>query len=269
MATAKSESNRSGQGRGAVFPSMGLRKAIHRAEQLEAAEKRNLVRMTRMAEIWEYSAKSSGLRQTVASLRSYGLLDFQGVGADRQARISDRAYRIIHDAPDAAHQRHEAALSAPLHKELWLHYRQNWPPSDENIRDYLAFELEKMDAKAALGAGRRFKETIKYADLDNSNDSGDNDKDNDKNNIQTDWIDPFKSMFTLPKAKSVPPPGRPVMRKEVTTIGDHEAAISWPARMTAEDFEDFEYWLKGVISKSGRAARASASEDEEKKTIQE
>jgi hypothetical protein len=52
-----------------------------------------------------------------------------------------------------------------------------------------------------------------------------------------------------------PPKPRPGMKQEVFTLSEGDVVLQWPARMTAEEYEDFKGWLKLIENKAGRAVR--------------
>lgn len=244
-------------GRSASFPFIGLSAAIDRAKQLNEAEKQNYARVPRIFEVWQYSEKSSGARQTLAALRAYGLLEFRGKSENRQARVSERALRIIHNAPDAARQICEAALEA--HSDLWGTYSQTWPPSDETVRDRLLWELKVKDTpEEALSAARQFKETAEFAKLPSLAKMP-----SDLQNINADSIKNLLGQFdpTRPHGSGEAIRGQSLtalptkgsgMKTDVSTIGEHEASLSWPASLTQDEFDDMKYWLEGIIRKAQR-----------------
>src|SRR5687768_7731616 len=82
------------------FPFIPLEKAIERARAVAEHHKRSPARMATIGETWGYAPKSSGLLQTVAALKSYGLTDDIGRGEDRRIQLSDLAWRILYDTRD-------------------------------------------------------------------------------------------------------------------------------------------------------------------------
>jgi hypothetical protein len=254
---AKQELDDDPGGRSVVFPFIGLRDAVERVRALEQVERQSFVRPERVFEIWNYSAKSSGARQTLAACRAYGLLDFKGRGDERLSRVSDRAYRIIHDAPDATVQRHAAAIDAPWHKELWERYRNEWPPTDENVRDHIKWHLGvKFTPEQATDAAKKFKDTIEYSELHRSDTIPPDIKAKD----EKPGPSLMESMFGfagLPKAKATHGPlvsekdGR-AMNQETSVIAGGNATLVWPAQLEAEDVADLAYWLRGVLRKVKR-----------------
>src|SRR4051812_23980677 len=79
------------------FPFISLRKAIERAEAFYSGHRREPTRLPALAQTWGYSASSSGLQQTVAAMKQFGLLEEEGSGPERKVRISELARRILAD----------------------------------------------------------------------------------------------------------------------------------------------------------------------------
>ena len=63
------------------FPFISLENAIARARAFYDEERKGAAPVTRAAIHWKYSPNSSGLIQTVAALKSYGLMSDEGSGA--------------------------------------------------------------------------------------------------------------------------------------------------------------------------------------------
>jgi hypothetical protein len=150
------------------FPFINLEKAIFRAEQLYAADRAGKPMAIPTAfEVWGYSPKSSGAFQTIAALKSYGLIEDEGANADRRVKLSSTAKRYFLDERDN-HRKGMLALFAlepPLFKALWD--RDKWSdgvPADPVARSHLKIErhLNDQSARALLGI---FKENIQYAGL--------------------------------------------------------------------------------------------------------
>lgn len=150
------------------FPFIDLREAAARARALYEAERRNLVRPEVAAAHWGYSAKSSGAMQTIAALRSYGMLEGEGM-----LRLTDRAVHILLGAgggdgdgggsPEQAGLLREAALAPPVHARLWERYAADLP-SDKSLASFLVLELGFNQGSVDLCL-RNYRETIAFAGL--------------------------------------------------------------------------------------------------------
>ena len=69
------------------FPFISLEKAVARASTLFDKHKREPARLSAVAPTWGYGVKSSGLLQTVAALKQFGLIEDFGSGDDRENRV--------------------------------------------------------------------------------------------------------------------------------------------------------------------------------------
>jgi hypothetical protein len=137
------------------YPFLSLPMALGRVQQMYAEEKRASIPPSVLARHWGYSPKSSGLVQSIAALKSYGLIEDDGRGADRRVRLTERALRIILDErPDSTEKAEyirQAADSPPLMARL----REAYPdelPSQAALHHFLIFDLKfgPEAAKAAL-----------------------------------------------------------------------------------------------------------------------
>lgn len=143
------------------FPFLDLREATERARVLHAAERRNGVRPEIAAAHWGYSARSSGAMQTLAALRSYGLLEGEGM-----VRLTDRAVRLLLDDAGSAERAgllRRAALAPPVHARLWERYGADLP-SDKSLRSFLVLELGFNEGAVDLCL-RNYRETLAFAGL--------------------------------------------------------------------------------------------------------
>ena len=50
------------------------------------------------------------------------------------------------------------------------------------------------------------------------------------------------------------------MNQEVFAMESGEVTLQWPAKMTAEEYEDFKAWLKLIERKASRAVSAVGNE---------
>lgn len=147
------------------FPFIPLEKALERAKAVADAHKRNPARIPVVGETWGYGSKSSGLIQTVAAMKAYGLMEDIGRGEDRRIQLSDLAWRILHDTREGAKAQaiREAALKPRLIAEyapLWLPER----PSDGHCLSELHLDRGFTPEAARLFL-RVFDETAAFANL--------------------------------------------------------------------------------------------------------
>lgn len=147
------------------FPFVSLRKAVERAEQFATAHKRDAARLPTVAPTWGYGAKSSGLLQTAAALKQYGLVEDVGAGEDRKIRLTDLARSIISDTRPGVKQ--SALQTAARNPKLFAEYIDRWVP-DSPADGHCVSELEHdrgFTPDAAKSFLRAFKLTVAYAGL--------------------------------------------------------------------------------------------------------
>jgi len=144
------------------FPFVGLREALDRARSFYEAEQRNAARPETAAAHWGYSAKSSGGKQTIAALRSFGLLD-----GDSLVKLSGRALRILLDEREGSEERlrlvQQAALMPPVHARLWERYGAELP-SAQTLRLSLILD-EGFNENSVDDFLTEYRETLEYARL--------------------------------------------------------------------------------------------------------
>ncbi len=144
------------------FPFIGLREALDRARAFYEAEQRNAARAEVAAAHWGYSAKSSGGKQTIAALRSFGLLE-----GDSLVKLSGRGLRLVLDEREGSEERErllqQAALMPPVHARLWERYGAELP-SAQTLRLWLILD-EGFNENSVDDFLGEYRETLEYAKL--------------------------------------------------------------------------------------------------------
>jgi hypothetical protein len=129
------------KGRSTSYPALNLESAIARAKQLHDKERTYATPVETVAGYFGYGSLSGAATAAIAALKKYGLLEDEGSGNQRKAKLSQLA-EVILQHPDEAARRaaiREAALRPPIHRELWDKYRDQLP-SDSNLRWELTHE---------------------------------------------------------------------------------------------------------------------------------
>jgi hypothetical protein len=120
-------------GRSPSYPGIPLDVAIERARTVYRQERRNPAPVRVIVGHWGYTNPTSGAASvTYAALRKFGLVDEEGTGQGRVARLTDLAYEIIHN-PDPREAIWTAAMNPPIHQEFWSAYGNDLP-SDDSLR---------------------------------------------------------------------------------------------------------------------------------------
>lgn len=150
------------------FPFISLPRAVERLREMSDAHKKSHARLPVVGATWGYAPKSSGLLQTVAALKAYGLIDDVGSGQDRKVQITDLGWRILHDARPGS--KDAAIREAALKPRLIAEYAQQWAderPSDAHCMSEL--QLDRGFSEAAANTFLKvFDNTIDYAGLQKS-----------------------------------------------------------------------------------------------------
>lgn len=151
---------------GQRFPFINLEKAIDRAKQLYDADHRgNEMAVPTAFTVWGYSEKSSGGFQTIAALKSYGLLVDADSGGSRKIKLSPEALRYFRDEREEERVKLVArfATQPPLLRALWNVWGAH-PPADTVARSHLKVErgLNEQSARALLNL---YKDNLAFANL--------------------------------------------------------------------------------------------------------
>jgi hypothetical protein len=188
------------------YPAIPLSKAIERAKELYNKALHHPVKVTVLAEAWDYGVKSSGLWATAAALLQFGLLTDEGSGNKRKFALTDAAIRIVRDPDPLSAKRldaiKKAAIAPRIFRELWGSYGESHGSlSDMVLKTHLTVDrrdhgLASYSDAAADDVIRSFRETIAFAKLGESDilPGG---------SAEMDWAD--NGATILPDAVDVPP----------------------------------------------------------------
>lgn len=253
------------------YPSLDLKQAIDKARALFDADRRHAMPSNLAHERWGYKSESSAAQQCEAALKAYGLLDAHGTGKSRKLSVSEKAERIIRDAPDRGALLKVAALGPKIHSELWEKYLHDGLPSDEIIRTYLLWEREsgQFNEEAIGDVIRRFRSSIGLAKLDSSSmieeeDEGDEEDGlDDVSGVTPDKGNGKQGDATLTrKTRS----RRKEMidgdtREEVFVVPEGgDIVLQFPTAISQESFDDFKDWVQIAIRKIGRLVQEDPPE---------
>lgn len=150
------------KGRSPSYPGISLAEAEKRLRELYGAEKKHAAPVTAIVEHWGYSPTSSGGRTAVAALKKFGLLDDDGAGDERTARITELGVELVLN-PDPATARRKAALLPRFHRQMWDEYGDNLP-SAATLRYRLIKEFGFTE-KGSEEFVAEYAATIAYAGL--------------------------------------------------------------------------------------------------------
>lgn len=263
--TAPSPTKKSAKHRSPAYPGLDLKAAIERARSFYHHEKRSSANVAVAVQHWGYSPSSSGGRQTLAALISYGLLEDKGSGDQRSVTLSDLALRILlDDRPDSIERAdaiRRAALLPKIHSELF----SKWPnelPSNPNLRHYLLIE-KKFNENSVDDFISQLRTTADFARIYSphpasaatSSAPSPEDEEQDTGLSETP-IEAASASRILTGAEqpavalvsSVKPAGggsEPKrMRQDALSLDEGQVVLQWPDRLSETSFQDLSDWLE-------------------------
>jgi hypothetical protein len=144
-----------GTDRSPNYPSIGLEEAIKDSRLLWDREQRTWVPPSVAATAWGYKSLSGPARQTIASLKQFGLLQSSGNGV----ALTDLAVEILHQPPDSAAWQ-EAVMTAsvkpPLFRDLVGDFNH---ASNEALKAYLITK-RRFSEDGSKRVTKAFRETM-------------------------------------------------------------------------------------------------------------
>jgi hypothetical protein len=154
------------KGRSPNYPGISLDLAIQRAGELYDAERQHPAPVSTVARHWKYKSFNGPASVSLAALKKYGLLEDEGSGEGRRARISDIGVEILANPDEERRQAaiREAALRPEIHLEMWQKYGPHLP-SDATLQ----WELTRSRGFTETGATeflKEYKATLAFARLE-------------------------------------------------------------------------------------------------------
>ena len=262
--TAPGPAKKSAKHRSPAYPGLDLKAAIERARSFYHHEKRSSANVAVAVQHWGYSPSSSGGRQTLAALISYGLLEDKGSGDQRSVTLSDLALRILlDDRPDSIERAdaiRRAALLPKIHSELF----SKWPselPSNPNRPPYLLIET-KFNENSVDDFISQLRTTADFARIyathsanaatSSALSSEDEEQDTalsetpiepaSVNRISSGTDQPTIALVSSGKPAGGGEPKR--MRQDALSLDEGQVVLQWPDRLSETSFQDLSDWLE-------------------------
>lgn len=155
------------QGRSPAYPSIDLASALEKAQAQYDQEGKYPAPLTSAFKAWGYSPKSSGGREVRASLRYFGLVQFEGEGDAAKVKLTEEALRVITDKREDQSEKkaliRRLALNPAAHRKLFERYPEGIK-SDPTAEHFLVWE-EEYNESAAQALIAEFKATASFAGL--------------------------------------------------------------------------------------------------------
>lgn len=146
------------------FPFINLQEAVARAQTFFEKNQSHWAAPEIAVGYWDYSAKSSGGRQTIAALKHYGLLK---TAEDGRVALSDRGLDIaMPGSPRREQALREAALAPDEFKKLWK--ERGTQLGDLDALKYELVRHREFNRNAVDSFLKNYRDTILYAGLQES-----------------------------------------------------------------------------------------------------
>jgi hypothetical protein len=151
--------------RSPAFPFIPLKTAIERLVSLETMFTRHPIPALKAGLAWGMKEASSQASQTLAALKYFGLVEYQGDGTDRVATLTDDARTYLRAQQDTvkAEVLRRVALRPKAISLKWETWGADRPP-DPVCLDQLVLK-DKFGSPAAVTFLKVYDETIAYAGL--------------------------------------------------------------------------------------------------------
>lgn len=276
--TAPGPAKKSAKHRSPAYPAFDLKTAIERARSFYHHEKRSSANVAVAAQHWGYSPASSGGRQTLAALLTFGLLEDKGSGEQRSVALTDLALRILlDDRPDSIERVEairRAALLPKIHSELF----SKWPnelPSNPNLRHYLLLE-KKFNENSVDDFISQLRTTADFAQIYATGASTpatqagpstvvSEEADPDELPVETSNRQTVPSSFGAELATALTSIGKPVagsgeakrVRQDALSLDEGQVVLQWPDSLSETSFQDLSDWLELQLRRIKRNLKTS------------
>jgi hypothetical protein len=182
------------------FPFIPLKTAIERLEAFDKKFGRHPVPAAKAALAWDMKEKSSQGDQTLAALKSFGLVKYDGMGMARHVSLTDEGRNYLRAQQESVKKQilKACALRPKIIRKFWAAWSADRPP------DEVALDKLILDNGFSEGGARNFlkvyDDTVSYAGLSNS----------DKVDLEEDGADDGEEAEGATVKPVIPkPPGNP------------------------------------------------------------
>jgi hypothetical protein len=153
------------KGRSPAYPAINLEIAIRRTRQLYDRARQHPTPVSTIVNYWQYKSLNGPAAQTLAALVKYGLVDYEGTGTARKAKVSSLGHVILAHPDEAEREAaiRRAALQPAIHREMWEKYGEDLPPDET-----LYWELTQTRSFTETGAKEFipvYRATVAFAQL--------------------------------------------------------------------------------------------------------
>lgn len=238
------------------YPGINLGDALEKARILFDKDGQNSVPVDIILNHWGYASGSSLGMVALSALIKFGLLDDEGSGKSREARITDLAMEILWGDGDVEKKEaiERAALLPTIHSELWIDEFAGDLPSNSTLEARLV--RRGFTSRAAKSFVAQFKATLSFAGLIESDSISEDENDrSDLRNAQEESSE-VKPASNIRREKStrVPPVSginsvEPEMIEiQIPLTGAAFAILQIPAELDETTWAELEGNLKTALT---------------------
>jgi hypothetical protein len=231
------------------YPQISLPKAVDLAAKLYEAAHTHKASATAVVNALGYGGLNGKSLGVISALKKYGLLESVG---DNEFKVSKDALTILVD-PKTSVERARTIVRAAFRPSLFAELRQEYGDSPPKSDDYIrAFLLKRGFVQSVVDVPiRTYRDTMALVQQVQEL-AGDvplapptTDEDDDDMIASTPQAAPTLVVATIAAAAdSMPMPSAADMRDDVYKLPDGRAfVLRWPAKLSAEEYEDFEAWI--------------------------
>ncbi len=168
MVEASAPSQKSPKDRSPSFPFIPLQAAAEKLAAFESYFGRHPTPAAKAGLAWKMKEKSSQSDQTLAALRSFGLVEYRGMGATRQVTLTSEGRNYLRAQQDSVKKQilKQCALRPKIIRKFWTTWGADRPPNAVAL-DHLAFDSGFSQAGAAKFLNV-YDDTISFAGLSSS-----------------------------------------------------------------------------------------------------
>lgn len=249
------------------FPFIPLKTAVERLAAFESFFGRHPTPTSKAGLAWKMKEKSSQADQTLAALRSFGLIRYTGSGTDRQASLTDDGRNYLRTQQDSVKRQilKQGALRPRIIRKFWTTWGPDRPP-DPVALDQLY--VEGFSDGGAANFLRVYDETISYAGLADSDKIPDeNDDDQENENMQ-----PASDLAGKSRNPTPPRPSDGLDQAVFPLWSGRNVTITFPPDMDASELSMLDGYLDVFLKRAHAeqekreieaTARAAGAPDEE------
>lgn len=248
--------------RSPAYPFISLKVAVERLALLDTYFGRHPVPALKAGLAWEMKPESSQSAQTLASLKAYGLVDYQGAGETRVAVLSEDGRNYLRVQQEAIKK--EILKRCALKPKAIHQYWEKWG-TDRLPNPICLDELILKGGFSESGAPvflRVYDETIGFSGLGNIDKTTNSDDDDlDDSEMSSGGENAMKTLQNRPQERSPVAGGAPQlskttlvgMRQDTFTLDEGQVVLQWPEKLSSESFEDFQSWIELQLRKIKRS----------------